>query len=74
MTEIEQIKRQMQTISEFNDSLYSNEEKAVLAKLRARGCVIAILAPEEIGKAPEEKVEEAMVLAAWNEIDYYNVT
>jgi hypothetical protein len=71
MTEIEQIKRQMQTISEFNDSLYSNEEKAVFAKLRARGCVVAILAPEEIGKAPAEMVEEAMVLAAWSEIDYY---
>jgi hypothetical protein len=33
--------------------------------------VVAILAPEELGKAPAEMVEEAMVLAAWNEIDYY---
>jgi len=70
MTDLNTIAKQMELVAEFNDSLFTEEEREFIAKLRARGCAVAIFAPEEMADADADRVETAMVEAGADYIDY----
>lgn len=50
----------------------SEEEITTVRGLRARGWAVCLFTPDEMGKATEEQVEDAMAEAGWLQIDWEN--